>query len=446
MAKEKESLQKQLSKRKMKVPNKIINFFYHFLFRTFVMPKYRPHIKVIDKVSDCKGACFLIWNHLSRLDHGYLMSAAYPRPLSIVAGYNEFFRSHLHTVFKLMRIVPKKNFAYDPGGIKAMNSIIRQGGCLAFSPEGTSSITGINQPVVAGTGHFIRHFKIPVYYMELRGQYLTCTKVCLDERYGRTEGELRLLFTPEDLERMTDDEVENKINELFKHDDYEWGKQNHIKWKNNGQMARQLNDMLYKCPKCGAEFTLSCEGNVIRCEKCGNGASINDYYEFVPLDDTCVLPESPSVWVQNQRQDIIREIRADNKYSFTEHVKMGYLPEDHLVKNKQLGEMCGEGDLTFDHDGIHYRGTKLGKPFDFDLTYTAIFQPSIVTDLTNFCLYVNLEFHVFYPEHHTTGKILLITEEMHRLHVNTWKNFPWFDYMYENVPEYIPAAKEEEDQ
>ena|GEM_PF-5148823 len=34
-----------------------------------------------------------------------------------------------------------------------------------------------------------------------------------------------------------------------------------------------------------------------------------------------------------------------------------------------------------------------------------------------------------------TGKVILLTEEMHRLHVNTWKNFPWYSRMYEGLPE-----------
>jgi len=193
----KETLQQKLTKRKYHKPNRLYNTIYYVIMYYFVGKKYKPHITVRDKISDCKGPCFLIWNHLSRLDHLYATAAAYPRPLSIVAGYNEFFRSHLHTVFDMMKILPKKNFTNDLPGIRAMNSIIRKGGCVCFSPEGTSSLFGYNQPIVPGTGKFIKHYRIPVYFMKLQGTYLTSTKTCLDERYGRTEAELSLLFTPE---------------------------------------------------------------------------------------------------------------------------------------------------------------------------------------------------------------------------------------------------------
>ena len=41
-----------------------------------------------------------------------------------------------------------------------------------------------------------------------------------------------------------------------------------------------------------------------------------------------------------------------------------------------------------------------------------------------------------------TGKVLLLIEEMHRYHFNSWKNFPWNDWMYEGVERLAPDAPE----
>jgi hypothetical protein len=51
--------------------------------------------------------------------------------------------------------------------------------------------------------------------------------------------------------------------------------------------------------------------------------------------------------------------------------------------------------------------------------------------LDRFSLYVDDEYYDFIPEYRCTAKITILTEEMHRYHINRWKNFPWFDYMYE---------------
>ena len=185
-----------------------------------------------------------------------------------------------------------------------------------------------------------------------------------------------------------------------------------------------------KCIKCGTEFEMSGHDDVIECKHCGNGAHMDDYYEFHKFNDDCVIPESPSKWVAQERIDVIKEIRANPNYSFKEKCKVGDIPETHWIKNKQTSEICGEGEITIDHSGIHFKGTKRGAEFNFDLTYQVIFSLVIVTCPDHFALYINGKFHEFFPERDSTGKMLLLVEEMHRLHVNEWKNFPWNDYMY----------------
>jgi len=432
--KEQKTLQKKLTERKFKRPSRFINFIYYVIGSMLDKTRYHCEYTIKDNINDCKGPCFLIWNHLSRIDHIFLMKATYPRRLSILAGYNEFFRGHLQFVFKLMHIIPKKNFTYDLTGLRGIHSIINQGGTVTFSPEGMSSIYGVNQPIVPGTGRFLKSYHIPVYFCKLRGSYLTSTKICLDEREGKCTAELSLLFTPEQLDAMTGEEIDAKINEAFRSNDYEWGLENNIHWKNKGGMCKQLNTVCYKCPKCGSELQMRVdpEGNSIKCAVCGNGARVDDMYRFVPFNDTCILPNDPSEWVQNERADIIKEIRENGKYIFSDFVKVGELPKYEYVKNKDTSVICGDGMLVFDHEGIHFKGKKHGEDWSFDLSYANIFSLVVVTDTTHFALYVNSEFYEFYPQQNSTGKMLLITEEMHRLHVNTWKNFPWNDYLYKD--------------
>ena len=37
------------------------------------------------------------------------------------------------------------------------------------------------------------------------------------------------------------------------------------------------------------------------------------------------------------------------------------------------------------------------------------------------------KYYDVFPKGRKVGKILLLVEEMHRMHVNNWKNFPWMD-------------------
>ena len=148
----------ELAKRKFGKPNIIPYFIYYVVGRTKLLGgQYHPKYERIDKLPK-KGPAFIIWNHQSRRDHTFITTLAWPRRISIVAEYVSFFREHLHWPFKMMRIIPKKVFTNDMISIRAINTVIKKGGIVAFSPEGTSSIFGDNQPIVPGTGRFLQAF------------------------------------------------------------------------------------------------------------------------------------------------------------------------------------------------------------------------------------------------------------------------------------------------
>lgn len=420
-------LRNEVATRDYKKQNPIINFGYHFLGSFLQIPHHVTY-KRIDDISKCKGACFVIFNHLSRLDHLYINGMCYPKRANMLAGYVEFFRSHLHTVFKLNRVIPKKNYANDLISMRAISKIIKSGGCVTFAPEGLATNDGMNKPIVPGTGKMLKHYKVPVYFVELRGQYLQNNKTCLDERYGKTYATSKLLFSPEDLEKMSGEEIDDAINLAFKHDEYAWQKEQKIKWKTKGRICHRLEDILYRCPRCGAELEMEGKEDYIKCNHCGNGAKMDDYYNFIPFDDSCVIPESPSEWVKQERIHVIKEIRKDPNYSYTEHVQMGRIPNDHYLTDLKTSEIVDEGDFTVDHNGVHFKG-KLGT-YDFDLSYNEIYTLITEVDSSYFNFFVDAEYTDIFPEKHSFMKFNLLIEEMHRLHVNFYKNFPWNDYMY----------------
>lgn len=430
MKKSKLTLQDKLNRRHYKIPNPFFYWIYSFASRRIIAKKYHPTYVIKDNINDCHGPAFVIWNHQSRRDHAFITAITPPRRINILAGYNEFFRSHLHQVFKLMNIIPKKNFTNDVASLRGMNEIIRKGGVVCFSPEGVSSNNGMNQPICSGTGRFLQFYHIPVYVVSLKGSYLTNTKIDEADRIGEVEVELSLLFSPDDLNKMTPEQIENTINDKFTFDDYAYNKKKHVAYANDGNICRHLYDLCYRCPKCGEEFHMEADKNYVQCPHCGNGATMDDYYDFHPYNDECVIPESPCEWDIMQRETIVKEIREDPHYCFKEHVKVGYLPPDHYVKDKKTTELCGEGELSIDHQGIHFVGTKLDKPWSFDLNYKIYFTCTSVTDLSFFFFYVNGEYHDFFPTRPCVEKIRLLVEEMHRLHVNYWKNLPSQQYLY----------------
>ena len=228
---------------------------------------------------------FILFNHQSRRDYLFLKNLIAPHKFNMVASYQEFFRKKFTFLFKMGQVIPKKMFTTDSKGLRAIDSIIKQGGTVAFSPEGTSSIFGHNQPIVPGTGRFLQYFGVPVYLMKLEGSYLTSHKVDINDRIGKVFATLSILFTPEQLKSMNPQEIDDKINEAMRQDDYKWNKKMHIKYKSKGKILTNMNDMLYKCPRCGKELCIETKGNTLRCLECGNGGTMNIYNTCFVIDN-----------------------------------------------------------------------------------------------------------------------------------------------------------------
>ena len=417
---------------------------YYLLTCTYwVAAKFRPQYKVIDKVE--KGPAFYLWNHTNRRDEHFCMHMAYPARMTPVCEWNEFFRSHTHFMLRSYPCIPKKVYANDLTSLRGMNRIIKQGGVILMAPEGTPSLYGGNQPVVPGTGAFLKHYKIPVYCGKIQGGYLSNPKFdCFYDRLGKVYCTQFKLFTPEDLERLSPEEIEDKINEAFDQEDYSWNKKMRIKYKREkkGSLTDKMEYAFYLCPKCGHEYEMAhTEDNKIYCKHCGNTAIVNEYGDLIPETEKDVFPETPYVWGNNQRRKVIEDIRKDPNYEIKIHAWIGDIPRYHYLKKGETSERCGEGIITINHDGFFFEGTRRGEPYSMHLTYKEMYSFVILLDYTFFLVFFNDDMLEFHPDEPIVMKMLLTVEEMHRFHVNAWKNLPKLSYLYEGLDEITKAKK-----
>lgn len=373
-----------------------------------------------DPRKDKRGYLFLS-NHTSRMDYIFNALPLLPHTHNFVVGYNEFYRSHLAGIFKLLKTIPKKNFVPDDYAIKEILRVAEAGGRIFLFPEGMNSIRGYNQPVAVATGKLVKYLRLPVYYSVIKGGYLTCPKHTEDERCGKVEVVYDKMFEPEDLDELTADEIQSIINEKLWHDDFAWNKERKYAYDMHGKAAERLEDLLFYCPKCGAQFSMRGEGNIIRCENCGNGAQIDETYAFHPLDAHCVIPETQTEWTKLQRE-IVRKETEDENFSFSAEVQLGVLPKHGLLKKKATSVIVGEGTLTVDNTGLRYEGTKDGAPYTFFVASKNLPTYGMCTDMSRFYTFVDGEFTEFYPRTHCVEKFFLATEEIHRRNGGKWQD------------------------
>ena len=417
----KKTLDQKLHSRKLKKPG-ILYIILGYVWKLLFYKKYNINVTYKTDIKKVKGPIILLSNHASRLDYMFTALPLLPKKFNFVAGYNEFFRSHLAGIFKIMNVIPKKNFTADIYTIKEVTRIIKKKGNIILYPEGMSSISGANQPVAVGTGKFIKHFKLPVYYSLIKGGYLTSPKYDLNERLGRVEVEYDILLTPEEIEKLSATEIEDLINKTLYHDDYAWNKEQKNEYKVGSSVAHNLHHLLYWCPRCGKEFTMKGEFNKIYCTSCNNGATITNTYEMIPFDDTCIIPATQTEWFNKERALAKEEIKDPN-FKLTEKVKLGVLPLYKNLKNQATSEIVGEGLITLNHDGLTYNGTYNNEVVEMHIGIKELPTYGMCTDLTRFYTFYKGKFIEFYPEGETVEKWFLTTESLHRLHNGKWRDF-----------------------
>lgn len=414
------TIEQKLARREIKKPNGLI---YGILMLVVRILNRRLHTEFTYKACPGKdeGPIVLISNHASRNDYLFTAPAALPKRLNYVVGYNEFFRFPTNLMLRVMQVIPKRNFTPDLYTVQKIFQVIRSGGNICIMPEGMSSITGMAQPVIPGGAKLLKKLGVSVYYTKISGAYLTYTKHCLDERIGRCEVVVDRMFTPEELKTMSVEEIEDRMNRLLAHDDYIWNRTAHVRYKGKGQMAKNLDTLLYLCPKCGAMYQMQCEGNRMSCTACGNTVELNEYYELRPASESDICPSLVTDWTIAEREKAARDVREEG-FRFEEHVRIGKLPDHKLLTGDATSIICGEGTLRLTAEGLTFTGTKDGNPYEFFQSAQNLPTFGMCTDITRFYTFDDGKFVEFFPDGGDVLRWDHLVEEMHRYRGGKWQN------------------------
>ncbi|MCQ2791984.1 MAG: 1-acyl-sn-glycerol-3-phosphate acyltransferase [Bacilli bacterium] len=416
----KRTLTERIENRRVKQPS----FLAQLILKTYakiMKKKLHINLNIIDQIPK-KGPCFILFNHMSRLDFVFVTLAAKSRRINFVAAYHEHYRKKYYLAFKMAHTIPKHNYSTDLKAISNIREAINKGYAVAIAPEARNSNYGCTSPIVKGTGKFVAQFNVPIYLVKITGSYLTFPKVCSDIRRGKIDVTVKRL----PLETVKADNLDNYLNEEFRTNEFEWQNKEHTKWSHKMGMATDFDFILYQCPKCHQEFTLKGKDDTITCSHCGYQAKIDEYYTLTdPLNKFTDI----SKWVRWEKGNIIKDIRKNKNYLFQVPVTLETLDKYHTYKTS-MGKVCGSGTFTINHFGIRYDGDKGGLPFQLNLSYKDIWTIGITQNIRSIFFYYNNEYYHLVPNYHCALKIKMIIEEMQRLHENIWPNFPWEEDLY----------------
>ena len=313
-------------------------------------------VKIVKRNKLPKPPYILISTHASMMDFYIALRVSFPHRPYWISTVEEFVPRFF--IFRRIGVLAKRKFTNDPKSAMKYLEVLKKKKILVFYPEARYSFMGENERIDKSLGRFVKTANVPLVFIKAHGDYLMCPQ--WSDRKNRKirpmEAEVETLIDKYDLETMSAQEIQQKIEDNYYISEEEWMSKKNILIKYDNR-AVGLERILYKCPHCGSEFEMTTETHYIKCNHCGK---TYDYLENGKLE--CTNGEGkfvwPSQWYKWEKECVKKEVE-DGTYHFEDDVRVeklmgagiGFVPLEgkyHLTQTVNGIECVGvDNDFKF---------------------------------------------------------------------------------------------------
>lgn len=351
--------------------------------------KRKVKIKLKNTVGDVEGPCIVLCNHGSFYDFAYAGKILRKQKPHFVVARLYFHHKMLNFALNGTGAFPKSMFTNDIESTKNCLKVIAGKEVLAMMPEARLSTVGKFEGIQETTFSFIKKVAVPVYVIKINGSFLAKPKWADKLRKGAVvEAELSQLLSKEEINQLQVEDIKNKINSALDYDEWKW-LENHpeIEYKHK-TIAKGVENVLCKCPKCKQLNTLSTDKNIITCSNCDLKVEMDNRYQLTGVDFKNIAQ-----WYDWQSNEFREEIKNNQDFCLQSKVELRHLSK----KRKGFTEHAGYGECKLYRNGLLYVGTEYGnqieKLFKLEDIYRILFGAG-----EDFEIYENDELYYFVPE------------------------------------------------
>ena len=378
-------------------------------------PDYKKHKVKITKTNmeGIKPPYLLLCNHNSFIDFKVATMAIHPVCPNYVVAIDGFIGRE--GLLRGIGAICKRKFTNDLVLIKQLKYCVNKGWVPCIYPEARYSLCGTNAVLPESLGKLCKMLKVPVVTLICHGHHVNApfynTK---DHKVKGLEAELSLLFSAEDLEKLSVEEINDGLNKRFEYDDYKWALDNKIEIPYD-KRAEGLDKVLYQCPVCGKEYHMSSSGINLKCDACGATWEMNKYGQLHCLNKKETFTHIPD-WYEWERANVRKEVEAGTYDSGELKCHVNSLP------NAKKFIFLGNGTLRHDMNGFVCKGVDVdGDPFEMIKPVESLYSTHIEYNYLNkfgdcVDLNTNNDTWYIYPEGNkfSVTKFALATEELYQ--------------------------------
>ena len=330
------------------------------------------HVKVDKQVKKLKGPYLILSTHASFMDFPMIVKGIMPRTTGWVMSVEEFRRGDW--LMYGIGGMPKRKFTHDIVTVKHMLDYLKKKKhTVTLFPEARFEFAGVNERLDDALGKFCKFAKVPVVMCKMYGNFINSPQWSKHPYRGiRQEAHLYQLYSVEDLEKKSIEEVQLGIEKAFEKDEYKWQveKGYHTKCK---KRADGLYRILYKCPHCGKEFEMESAGIHLWCNACGSKWEMDTLSRLNGLNTDKGFSHIPD-WYNWEREEVRKEVKAGT-YKFEDDVRV----EDYY--STKVGFVnVGDAHVTHDQNGFTFTGEVNGKPFNLNKPVSSMYSVHVEYD------------------------------------------------------------------
>ena len=314
-------------------------------------------------------------NHASSLDFVFFIPPFGLKKMTFVVAENMLYSTpFLAKIIRKADAITKKQYIADLSCVRRIKKSLDAGISVALCPEGQISSWGKTGIVPQANGKLMKFLGYPVAICNTSGAGLSRPKWGYNARRGKVITHCDILYTPEQIKEKSAEELYAGLVQALQFNEHKYQIENGVKFKGKNR-AEGLERILYRCPKCGAEYNVVTSGSIISCTACGNAVEYTNTGRLVPMSVESVAPERIDLWYDMEREAVKDKVAKDDFVLTKEASLFIEKPEAYNYR------FITSGIVTLDKEKVTFKSTLDERPkkiiteygvgkfnFDFDFS------------------------------------------------------------------------------
>lgn len=254
----------------------------HQIIWSILRPLVYPYLKIkfgytYEKAKNLPETYIVLSNHTTDYDPIFV-AMSFPKFMHFIASEHVARWKFLSTLI---------NFAFAPiwrykGSVAASTVIdvfkkVKDKKNVALFAEGARTWDGITGPILPSTGKMVKKARCGLVTYKIVGGYFASPRWSQSNtRKGYVHGAPVNIYTQEQLEAMTVDEINEAINRDLYEDAYDRQMKDPKIYKGKN-LAKYMENLLFICPKCGKIDTIQTTDDTVTCSACDLSFKYNEY-------------------------------------------------------------------------------------------------------------------------------------------------------------------------